>query len=262
MSTTNSTTTFMDHFLPPRLTFTIKFLHQAVVKSKQFSVTIKFKEHNFLKFANNQTQSLKVSEGIHAIEASCDTFLVNQANVVTFHCSIAFKYHGGKSSLARKFNWMLPGTAISHRRVLDYSVIDSLYGDPTFADFKFNVRGKEFKVHKNLLSAASEVFKTMFTCGLDETKNNSATEDCDPEIFEHFIKFIYTDIVPEDEMPEISHDLYALAHRYGINALMEICMEFILAEEIADENAVELYEFASTYEIDELLDATWEYIKK
>lgn len=103
----------------------------------------------------------------------------------------------------------------------------------------------------------------MFTCGLDETKNNSANENCDPEVFGHFIKFIYTDELPkDDEMPAISCDLYTLAHQYGIVALMEICMDFILDEEIDEQNALSLYEFASTYEIEELLDKTWHFIKK
>lgn len=43
---------------------------------------------------------------------------------------------------------------------------------------------------------------------------------------------------------------------------MEICLNFILVEKIDDQNAVDLYEFASTYEIEELLEKTWQFIKK
>lgn len=152
--------------------------------------------------------------------------------------------------------------AISRQRALNNSKFGSLLEDDTFKDFTFKVRDKEIKVHKNVLSVSSSVFKAMFTCGLDETRDNSASVECDPDIFEHFVKFIYTDKLPDDAMPAISRDLYEFAHRYEIIALIEICLEFILVEEINDANAVDIYEFASTYEIEELLDKSWKFIKQ
>lgn len=102
-----------------------------------------------------------------------------------FDCSISFEYRGQYNSFPRTIKKLK-----SSERVLSETTIASLLEDDTFADFTFNVHGREFKAHKNLLSAASPVFRAMFTCGLDETKNNTTNIDCKPEIFEIFIKFI------------------------------------------------------------------------
>lgn len=146
-------------------------------------------------------------------------------------------------------------------RVLSLDTFASLLEDEKFADFTIKVRDKEFKVHKCLLAKASRVFETMFTCGLDETKDNSATIDCKPEIFKYFMAFIYKNVWPEKEMPSICFELYELAHLYEIALLKQICLKFILKKTIITNNALELYEFACIYEIKELLSSSWNFIK-
>lgn len=146
-------------------------------------------------------------------------------------------------------------------RVLCLDLIASLFEDDTFADFTFIVRGEEFKAHKCLLAKVSEVFRTIFTCGLDETKDNSTKIDCTPAIFRHFLNSIYTNNMPTDIMPEISTELFKLAHCYNIKPMTKVCLDYILEKNIDLNNAFDLYELASAYEVQELLDKTWEFIR-
>lgn len=174
-----------------------------------------------------------------------------------FDCSLTIMYSGKKRHLMSYFK-RVRSLATSGDESNNFA---SLYGDDTFADFTFIVQGRKFSVHKIVLGVVSDVLKTMLLCGLDETKNNSSTVKCDPKIFEHFIKFIYTGQLPVDEMPTICIQLHEIAHRYGVNRLVEICMAFIIEKEIDTSNAIDLYEFSATYKIAYLLEITWKFIK-
>lgn len=135
----------------------------------------------------------------------------NHLKEFVFDCSILFHYPVKESSPT--IQPMLSMT----RRVLDLDTYASLHEDEDFADFTlFKVRDKEFKVHKCLMAAASSVCKTMFTCGLDESKYNSATIDCNPEVFEHFLAYIYKNVSPFDKMPS----LYDLCQAIRMSALL------------------------------------------
>lgn len=173
-----------------------------------------------------------------------------------FDCSISFEYNGhfeiGLCSAKR----LLSSGKDSH-----FASFASLLNDDSYADFVFNVRGSQFKVHRCLLSSVSEALKTMFLCGLEETRNNSATIDCKPEVFQYFLAFIYANTVPFEKMPELCIELHDLAHRYGIKRLVMICREYIDRKEIDSSNAMELYELSATHEIETLLETSWEFIK-
>lgn len=173
-----------------------------------------------------------------------------------FDCSFIFKCNGHfdiSAYFAKKL--------LSVEKDSNLKIVASLLNDDTYADFTFIVRGNEFKVHKFLLSAASEAFKTMFTCGLDQTKASSAIIDCNPEVFQHLLAFVYAKTVPFNEMHWISVDLHELAHRYGIKQLAMICREYIIRRKIERTNALMLYDLAATHGMKELLDSSWEFLK-
>lgn len=137
--------------------------------------------------------------------------------------------------------------------------LDSINDD--LADFTYVVQGKEFKVHKIILSLASPVFHGTFTCGLGETAENMATiEDCEPEMFQHFLHYIYKGILPED-LHETALELYKLAHVYQIESLQNICYHHIMNTKLNEENSVELYEASIVYDLEKLKTSCWSYIK-
>lgn len=170
-----------------------------------------------------------------------------------FDCSVSFGYKSQKSKTVKNCE--------EQTSEAKCSVNAPLFGNEKYSDFIIIVRNKEFKVHKCLLATASNVFDTMFSCGLDETKFGTANIDCDPVIFNHLLSFIYTGLLPTDDMSEICVPLFELAECYNITSLMKTCLKFILETEIDRENALDLYKLASTYDIKELLEDTWQFIK-
>jgi BTB/POZ domain len=142
--------------------------------------------------------------------------------------------------------------AINNSKMLD---------DPQFSDFKFIVKGKEFKVHRNILAAASPVFAKMFTAGMEEAQNGKCiVKDIEPEIFEHLLRFIYGGKVPED-ISAVSMKLFEAAHYYDIKQLKDIC-EQELPPILKIENAIEIFNWASVYDVKELKNNAWEIIKR
>lgn len=63
---------------------------------------------------------------------------------------VTIKYFGSKVIRSKVFD----PNALKNEMIMNMRTIS---GDPTFADFIFLIKGKEFKVHRNILAAASGV---------------------------------------------------------------------------------------------------------
>ncbi|XP_037033873.1 TD and POZ domain-containing protein 2-like [Bradysia coprophila] len=135
----------------------------------------------------------------------------------------------------------------------------SILNDPTFSDFTFVVQNKEFKVHKAIVGASSEVMRLIFTADLQESRQGRCNVvDIDPEVFGHLLRFMYTGQLP-DALDGISGDLLKAAHFYGVTELFEICKQYLQFQLSAD-NAVDIYEFCSLYELAELKLEAWNFV--
>ena len=141
-------------------------------------------------------------------------------------------------------------------------ILEDIYADPTFTDFTFDVQGKEFKLHKNILAAASPVMKKMFQSEFyEEAKTNRCIiTDIEPEIFEKLIRFIYVGGVPEGIDKEWM-DLAEAAHYYEMVTLLEIC-ETKLKDFVSEENCLEIFGKALKLELKNLIKTSWELIQK
>jgi hypothetical protein len=117
--------------------------------------------------------------------------------------------------------------------------------DSQFSDFKFIVKGKDFKVHRQILAAVSPVFVKLFTTHMTEAKNNECIiNEIDPRIFEDFLSFVYSGKLP-DNLTQVAKELYEVEHSLSVF------------------NAIELYDWAGIYhEHDGLQADSWEIIKK
>lgn len=135
------------------------------------------------------------------------------------------------------------------------------FNDPTFSDFTFNVQGKEFKVHKAILAAASPVMHTLFRADFDEAHTSTCqVNQFDPDIFEALIRFIYCGKLPDD-IDNMMEPLLEAALYYEVNALKEICAQ-VLLENLYIGNAVETYTTAHLYDLEQLMCDSWAIIKR
>uniref|UniRef100_A0A1I8MB33 BTB domain-containing protein n=1 Tax=Musca domestica TaxID=7370 RepID=A0A1I8MB33_MUSDO len=103
-----------------------------------------------------------------------------------------------------------------------------LLTDEKFSDVTLVGRGgMQFRAHKNILSARSEVFAAMFDNEFLENKANSVSiDDIDGEVLQEMLNYIYTE---EIVSKELAADLYVAADKYALVDLQSLC-ESILTQ--------------------------------
>lgn len=130
----------------------------------------------------------------------------------------------------------------------------------TYSDFKFDVSGRQFKAHRCIMATASPVLDKWF-------KNNptisAAKFNSDPKVFQYFLAFIYKQELPHAaEMAIICVQLYQLADRYKVDNLKFHCKIYLEMITITADNALNLYECATTYRFENLVKRSWSFIKR
>jgi len=130
----------------------------------------------------------------------------------------------------------------------------------TLTDVTFNVKHKEFKAHKVVLAASSPVFEAMFKEGTKEHQDNYVNiEDMDSDVFEMFLRFLYSGEV--EKLDDMVSDLLAAADKYDVQPLREICIKQ-MAKNISADNAVDMLALAHRHSIDSIISVASEYLRK
>lgn len=113
--------------------------------------------------------------------------------------------------------------AFSHK-IIDSSwskQLGDVFANQHFTDVELLVGSKSFAAHRFVLSARCPVFAAMFNSGMKESLTGSVRiEDIDPDIFCDFLRFLYTGML---EPSAINKKLFAVADRYQVEALMNLC---------------------------------------
>ena len=94
-----------------------------------------------------------------------------------------------------------------------------MLNNPLMSDIKFTCgesKGKYFYAHKYVLATSSPVFYAMFYGDLAEKNSVIHLPDTDEESFKAFLCFVYTDDIPEGDVPS---KLIYLAKKYMVPAL-------------------------------------------
>ncbi|KAG4077881.1 hypothetical protein HA402_013815 [Bradysia odoriphaga] len=85
-------------------------------------------------------------------------------------------------------------------------------------------------------------------------------DDIEPNIFQNMLQFIYAGVIPAN-LEDISVDLYKAADYYWIVKLIEICKEDIHFR-LRVGKAIERFELATIYNIDDMRMDAWKIIKR
>jgi len=114
---------------------------------------------------------------------------------------------------------------------IGYKLVDStwkeqLWGSPVskqLANAELIVGAKTFPAHRLLLSLQSSVFAKMFTSDMIEARTGKANiVDVDPTTFRQFLQFLYCGTL---EPSGRTAELWAVANKYDVKTLMEICQQ-------------------------------------
>ena len=117
---------------------------------------------------------------------------------------------------------------------------------------------KEFKAHRNVLSAASPFFFKLFQSDMKENREGVVRfEEISGAVMEDVLEFIYTGSVEVTQ--ENCKDLIAAANYLLIPGLKKLSGRF-LEQQITTSNCVSTFYFAEMYQCDELITNTRKFI--
>ena len=126
-----------------------------------------------------------------------------------------------------------------------------LFENAENSDITFNVQDVQIRAHKTILIARSVYFRNMFDSRMNEAETGKIdVPDADPSAFRGMLQYIYGGASPKN-LNDIVIDLYALADKYGLKNLLEICESF-LQENLDADNVVEVLLLADKYSLEEL----------
>jgi len=125
------------------------------------------------------------------------------------------------------------------------------------SDVSFLVNGKIVRAHRYILSARSDYFESMFHSGMAEASSDKIEiKNCEFNLFTTMIKFLYTD-VPPDDIDEIATKLLPVADQFLILNLKYHC-EKSLVENLNQENVKEVLLLAYQHNCPELKNCCFE----
>lgn len=178
----------------------------------------------------------------------------SKINSLMLEIKVSIKYFGSASIRSKGYDPYAENNEI-------LANVRGLYNNPNFTDFIFIVKNKEFKVHKNIVAAASQVFMKLFTTDMEEKRSNECTIDhIEPEIFQKLLECIYKGKV-SDDLEDYAKELYSAADYYGIERLKTLCKTEV-HESLNQENAFDTFKWACRYNLDDLKCDSWEILKR
>jgi speckle-type POZ protein len=137
--------------------------------------------------------------------------------------------------------------------------LPNLLANNSLTDVTLNIKGKELQAHKAILTTMSPVFEIMFNEGYTEHRDNYIKiEDVDSDVFEEFLRFLYSGQV--EHLDEVCFDLFAAADKYEVQPLKEICIQHI-GKITSVDNAVDILALADCYGDENLKLQTQKFIE-
>lgn len=135
----------------------------------------------------------------------------------------------------------------------------------SLCDLIIVVEEKECHAHRAILASTSPVFQSMFTNGMKESNPLSYPQKVElPEVSydscKNLLQFLYSGEVLLNN-GESSLELLQLAHKYQFDDLVSSISKFLITN-VTTENALELYNCCTAYEMEELENACYACLEK
>ncbi|KAE9555734.1 hypothetical protein FO519_001086 [Halicephalobus sp. NKZ332] len=128
------------------------------------------------------------------------------------------------------------------------SIASALWDSKTFADFTIFADDDEIKVHKDVLSIVSPVFKTMLNSDCIESRENQIKiKEFDFKTVEISMKLIYEkDVLSELDL-DLAMDIYRFVDKYGMNYFMKKLEGWFETVKLTEENIWKVTSFAHRF---------------
>ncbi|KAJ8683259.1 hypothetical protein QAD02_019051 [Eretmocerus hayati] len=138
------------------------------------------------------------------------------------------------------------------KRCREFDDFEQLFENGKFSDIHFVIDKDEFRLHKNILSARSEVFCAMFEHDMKENNENKVEiTDFKADVMKEAFRFIYTGTVDIREAKGKEKELLAVADKYKLDGLKEYC-EDELTDSLTVDNVGDMLVLADLYKAEKL----------
>ncbi|XP_014235421.2 uncharacterized protein LOC106658114 [Trichogramma pretiosum] len=177
--------------------------------------------------------------------------LISLENTVTIQCELEI-FKDYESSLDSEIIYSKDVTM--DRMKFDFSFLCE-----KLSDVKLIVEEQEIPAHKIVLSAASPVFKAMFTHDMLENQSNTVEiADIPHTNLTEMLRYIYTGEIEIKEAGSII-ELLEVADKYQVDCLKTKCAK-ILGTDLSTENAIDILVAAHKYKVKNLEDEAIKFI--
>lgn len=138
--------------------------------------------------------------------------------------------------------------------------LHSLRKENSMCDATLSVGGKEFPVHRIILSASSSYFQVMFTSGMAESYlDHVEIHGIHADIFSSILDFIYTGQVEVNE--DNVQQLLPASKMLQVEDIEVMCCEF-LKHELDSSNCVGIYQFSDAHSCSPLSKSALDFIHR
>jgi speckle-type POZ protein len=125
--------------------------------------------------------------------------------------------------------------------------LEELFEKMLLSDLTFNVRGRQFGAHKNILAIRSPVFAAMFLHPTKEMQTGEVeVEDIDPDVFQEVLCYLYTGLTRSTAMDVMAPELLVAADKYLLDQLKIRC-ETHLIRQMSSQNCLDLLALTITH---------------
>jgi speckle-type POZ protein len=131
-----------------------------------------------------------------------------------------------------------------------------------FSDFTFNVRGRKFAAHKNILSMRSPVFAAMFQHPTKEMlSGNVEVEDINPDVFQELLRYLYTGLTRSTALDVTAPALLVAADKYLLEDLKTRC-ETHLIRRMSSQNCLNMLTLTAHHPAEHLKKFAIDYFRR
>jgi len=140
----------------------------------------------------------------------------------------------------------------------EISVMRKMFDADEFTDVVLTAEGREFRAHRAVLAAQSDVFRTMFSDDMKESHTNRVeVNDMSASTLDDLLSFIYTKVATN--MDQNASALLDVAENYHIPCLKSYC-QLYMSGSLNTANVISRLIKAHLYDASRLKDAAFNFI--
>ncbi|KAI0228478.1 Kelch-like protein 21 [Lamellibrachia satsuma] len=126
-----------------------------------------------------------------------------------------------------------------------------------YTDLTLQSGDVHIRCHRIVLEAASDYFKAMFRCGLEESMSATVPLTMEPEILTSIVDYMYTGEI--ELTVDNVESLVKAGDLLQLGCLKARCADF-MASQVELHNCIEFYRFALLYRLDQLQKVTKQFV--